>query len=176
MAGPSLAALIESQLPDFIVEDYPLVTNFLSKYYEALSISEGPQDVINNFEKYLDVDTFSPEILVKTASLELEITLGTDNIDITVDNTDGFPNSNGMIMIDQEIFLYTSRTQTQFKNCIRGYSAKTELGDLYNDIKFVNSAAAVHKQYAVVNNLSNLLLAALIKNYEEQYTSGFPYP
>ena len=176
MAGPSLAALIESQLPDFIVEDYPLVTNFLSKYYEALSISEGPQDVINNFEKYLDVDTFSPEILVKTASLEVEITLSTDNIDITVDNTDGFPNSNGMIMIDQEIFLYTSKTQTQFKNCIRGYSAKTELGDLYNDIKFVDSAAAVHKQYAVVNNLSNLLLAALIKNYEEQYTSGFPYP
>ena len=51
MAGPNLAALIESQLPDFVVEDYPLVTNFLSKYYEALSISEGPQDIINNFEK-----------------------------------------------------------------------------------------------------------------------------
>ena len=51
MAGPSLAALIENQLPDFIVEDYPLVTNFLSKYYEALALSEGPTDIINNFEK-----------------------------------------------------------------------------------------------------------------------------
>ena len=68
MAGPNLSALIESQLPDFIVEDYPLVTNLLSKYYEAISISEGPQDIINNFEKYLDVDTFAPEVLVKTCS------------------------------------------------------------------------------------------------------------
>ena len=176
MAGPSLAALIESQLPDFVVEDYPLVTNFLSKYYEALSISEGPQDIINNFEKYLDVDTFSPEILVKTASLEIEIPLGTDNINITVDKTDGFPDHNGIIMIDQEIFLYESKTDTIFWNCVRGYSAKTRVGDLYEAINFVDSAAAVHKQYAVVNNLSNLLLAALIKNYEEQYTSGFPYP
>ena len=66
MAGPNLSALIESQLPDFIVEDYPLVTNLLSKYYENISISEGPQDIINNFEKYLDVDTFAPEVLVKT--------------------------------------------------------------------------------------------------------------
>ena len=176
MAGPSLAALIESQLPDFVVEDYPLVTNFLSKYYESLSISEGPQDIINNFEKYLDVDTFSPEILVKTASLEVEIPLGTDNINITVDKTDGFPEKNGMIMIDQEIFLYESKTDTIFWNCVRGYSAKTKVGDLYEPINFVESAAALHKQFAVVNNLSNLLLAALIKNYEEQYTSGFPYP
>lgn len=176
MAGPSLAALIESQLPDFVVEDYPLVTNFLSKYYEALSISEGPQDILNNFERYLDVDTFSPEILVKTASLDIEIPLGTDNINITVDSTDGFPDSNGMIMIDQEIFLYESKTDTIFWNCVRGYSAKTKVGDLYEPINFVESVAAVHKQFAVVNNLSNLLLAALIKNYEEQYTSGFPYP
>jgi len=176
MAGPSLAALIESQLPDFVVEDYPLVTNFLSKYYEALSISEGPQDILNNFERYLDVDTFSPEILVKTASLDIEIPLGNTNIDITVDSTDGFPDTNGMIMIDQEIFLYESKTDTIFWNCVRGYSAKTKVGDLYEPINFVESVAAVHKQFAVVNNLSNLLLAALIKNYEEQYTSGFPYP
>ena len=176
MAGPSLAALIESQLPDFVVEDYPLVTNFLSKYYEALSISEGPQDILNNFERYLDVDTFSPEILVKTASLDIEIPLGNTNIDITVDSTDGFPDANGMIMIDQEIFLYESKTDTIFSNCVRGYSAKTKVGDLYEPINFVESVAAVHKQFAVVNNLSNLLLAALIKNYEEQYTSGFPYP
>ena len=176
MAGPSLAALIESQLPDFVVEDYPLVTNFLSKYYEALSISEGPQDIINNFEKYLDVDTFSPEILVKTASLAIEIGSGTANIDITVDKTDGFPEKSGIIMIDQEIFLYSTKTDTQFLNCVRGYSAKTQIGNLYEPIKYVESNSAVHKQFAVVNNLSNLLLAALIKNYEEQYTSGFPYP
>jgi hypothetical protein len=176
MTGPSLAALIESQLPDFVVEDYPLVTNFLSKYYEALSISEGPQDIINNFEKYLDVDTFSPEILVKTASLAIEIGSGTANIDITVDKTDGFPEKSGIIMIDQEIFLYSTKTDTQFLNCVRGYSAKTQIGNLYEPIKYVESNSAVHKQFAVVNNLSNLLLAALIKNYEEQYTSGFPYP
>ena len=176
MAGPNLAALIESQLPDFVVEDYPLVTNFLSKYYEALSISEGPQDIINNFEKYLDVDTFSPEVLVKTANLQIEIPLGTAKIDITVDTTDGFPSKNGMIMIDQEIFLYSTKTKTKFLNCIRGYSAKTNVGDLYSPVKYLDSAAAEHKAYAKVNNLSNLLLAALIKNYEEQYTSGFPYP
>jgi hypothetical protein len=175
MQGPSLAALIENQLPDFIVEDYPLVTNFLSKYYEALSIGEGPTSIIQNFEKYLDVDTFSPEILVKTCSLEQEIADGSANIHITVDKTDGFPDKNGLIMIDQEIFLYETKNDTQFQNCIRGYSAKTTIGDLYNDISFVDSNTDVHKQFAEVSNLSNLLLAGLIKQYEEQYTSGFPY-
>jgi len=175
MAGPNLSALIENQLPDFIVEDYPLVTNFLSKYYEAISISEGPQDIINNFQKYLDVDTFSPEVLVRTCSLEQEIGLGSANINIIVDKTDGFPEKNGLLMIDQEIFLYERRTATTFVNCVRGYSAKTKLGDLYNDITFVNSNIHVHKKFAEVSNLSNLLLAGLIKQYEEQYTSGFPY-
>lgn len=175
MQGPSLAALIENQLPDFIVEDYPLVTNFLSKYYEAISIGEGPTSIIQNFEKYLDVDTFSPEILVKTCSLEQEIADGSANIHITVDKTDGFPDKNGLIMIDQEIFLYETKNDTQFQNCIRGYSAKTTIGDLYNDINFLDSNTSVHKQFAEVSNLSNLLLAGLIKQYEEQYTSGFPY-
>ena len=175
MAGPSLAALIDNQLPDFIVEDYPLVTNFLSKYYEAISISEGPQDIINNFEKFLDVDTFSPEVLVKTCSLQTDLPLSSDKIHISVDSTDGFPDKNGLIMIDQEIFLYESKTTTMFVNCVRGYSAKTKIGDLYNDITFVESNVQVHKQFAEVSNLSNLLLAALIKQYEEQYTSGFPY-
>ena len=175
MAGPSLAALIENQLPDFIVEDYPLVTNFLSKYYEALALSEGPTDIINNFEKYLDVDTFSPEVLVKTCLLEQEIADGSDRIDIVVNKTDGFPDKNGLIMIDQEIFLYETKTATEFKNCVRGYSAKTALGDLYNEISYHESSTSVHKQFAEVSNLSNLLLAGLIKQYEEQYTSGFPY-
>ena len=158
MAGPSLAALIDNQLPDFIVEDYPLVTNFLSKYYEAISISEGPQDIINNFEKFLDVDTFSPEVLVKTCSLQTDLPLSSDKIHISVDSTDGFPDKNGLIMIDQEIFLYESKTTTMFVNCVRGYSAKTKIGDLYNDITFVESNVQVHKQFAEVSNLSNLLL------------------
>jgi hypothetical protein len=175
MAGPNLSALIESQLPDFIVEDYPLVTNLLSKYYEAISISEGPQDIINNFEKYLDVDTFAPEVLVKTCKLQQEIANGSDKIDILVDRTDGFPDANGLIMIDQEIFLYTKKTTTEFKGCIRGYSARTEIGDLYTPANFIESNTQIHKQFAEVSNLSNLLLAGLIKQYEEQYTSGFPY-
>ena len=175
MAGPNLSALIESQLPDFIVEDYPLVTNLLSKYYEAISISEGPQDIINNFEKYLDVDTFAPEVLVKTCKLQQEIANGSDKIDILVDKTDGFPDANGLIMIDQEIFLYTTKTTTEFKGCIRGYSARTEIGDLYTPANFIESNTQIHKQFAEVSNLSNLLLAGLIKQYEEQYTSGFPY-
>ena len=175
MAGPNLSALIESQLPDFIVEDYPLVTNLLSKYYEAISISEGPQDIINNFEKYLDVDTFAPEVLVKTCKLQQEIANGSDKIDILVDRTDGFPDANGLIMIDQEIFLYTTKTTTEFKGCIRGYSARTEIGDLYTPANFIESNTQIHKQFAEVSNLSNLLLAGLIKQYEEQYTSGFPY-
>ena len=64
-------------------------------------------------------------------------------------------------MIDQEIFLYESKTTTMFVNCVRGYSAKTKIGDLYNDITFVESNVQVHKQFAEVSNLSNLLLASL---------------
>ena len=40
---------------------------------------------------------------------------------ITVDNTIGFPLSNGIIQIDDEVIVYSSKTVNQFLNCIRGY-------------------------------------------------------
>ena len=37
------------------------------------------------------------------------------------------------------------------------------LGDLYNEISYHESSTSVHKQFAEVSNLSNLLLAGLIQ-------------
>ena len=44
---------------------------------------------------------------------------------IFVSNTQGFPDNNGLIKINNEILQYDSKTDISFVNCTRGFSGIT---------------------------------------------------
>ena len=46
---------------------------------------------------------------------------------INVSNTLGFPNSYGILKINNEIITYTGKTATSFIGCVRGFSAISAL-------------------------------------------------
>ena len=58
-----ISFLIDSQLPDFINEEYELFGKFIQKYYEQLEIQGQPYDIIQNLETYRDIDFYEQNIL-----------------------------------------------------------------------------------------------------------------
>ena len=60
--------LIESQLPDFINEEYELFTKFIQKYYEQNEIQGQPLDIISNLQKYRDIDFYEKNLLKQSST------------------------------------------------------------------------------------------------------------
>jgi len=169
----NISNLIDSQLPQFITEDYPAFSKLISAYYRSLERQGEVYDLTKNFLGYKDIDNEEYARLVSTCVLRQNIIEDSANIDITVDSTQGFPEKYGLIKIDNEIFLYESKTNTQFKNCLRGATGTSTLGTLYVAEKTYTSEPAAHLIDSKVVNLNNLFLYSLLKNFEIEYTQGF---
>jgi len=167
-----ISTLIESQLPEFISTEYELFSKFVQKYYEAQEVQGGTLDVINNIQKYADIDYYEKNILKQHDSLAASVT--DSDTTITVTDAQSFPKKNGYIRIDDEIIFYATRTDTEFQDCSRGVSGNTSLGDLYEASNFTSTDAAPHNAGQKVFNVSNLFLYALVKNFENQYLGSFP--
>ena len=60
----SVNTIIENQLPEFILADFPNATEFFKQYYISQEFQRGPSDLINNFDQYLKVDNLVPEVVV----------------------------------------------------------------------------------------------------------------
>ena len=107
-----ISFLIESQLPDFINEEYELFSKFIQKYYEQLEIQGQPLDIISNIQSYRDIDFYENDILKQSTTL-VGVLSDADSV-ITVDDATSFPEKGGYIKIDDEICFYDSRNETQF--------------------------------------------------------------
>ena len=116
-------SIIESQLPEFVVSDFPNFSEFLKQYYISQEFQGGPSDLISNFDQYLKVDNLVPEVVVGVTTITSDVSL-TDTT-INVPSTKGFPSENGLLKIDDEIISYTGITSTSFTGCIRGFSGIT---------------------------------------------------
>lgn len=167
-----ISALIESQLPNFIVDEYPLFSKFLEKYYEAQESTGQPLDLANNILEYADINRYETNLLNEYSLLSNTITAS--DSEIILGDGSSFPESNGYIRINNEIIFYASRSGNVLTGCSRGVSGTTTLGDLYEKSTFVGSEASSHAFGSTVYNISNLFLYALIKSFESQYLASFP--
>ena len=167
----NISSLIESQLPNFILEEYELFASFLKSYYEQQELSGGVLDIVSNLTTYRNINYYTKDQLIQSTK-----TVGATGISattITVEDTSGFPDQ-GIIQIDDELILYKEKTATTFGSVSRGVSGNTEIGDLYNETKFGSTEADTHAAGSVVKNISNLFLYALIQSFEAEYLAGIP--
>ena len=77
--------IIENQLPEFVVSDFPNATEFLKQYYISQEFQGGTSDLINNFDLYLKVDNLVPEVVVGLTSITADVS-SSDTV-ITVPST-----------------------------------------------------------------------------------------
>ena len=93
-----LNSVVSSQLPQYVQEDYPLVSSFLKQYYLGQEYQSGPVDLIQNIDEYIKLDTTTN--LVESVVLKGDINFYTKTINVdpveSPNGTIGFPDSYGL--------------------------------------------------------------------------------
>jgi hypothetical protein len=163
--------IVESQLPNFVKEEFPLVSEFLSQYYKSLEYQSGVSDILQNIDQYVKVD----QLANLTDSTTLTQSVGFLDDTISVSTTYGFPDHYGLILIDSEIITYTEKTATTFVGCVRGFSGVTSYQNQSNtdELVFSTSEIAEHTSGSKVINLSVLFLKEFFNKVKKQITPGF---
>ena len=171
--------IIENQLPEFVVSDFPNATEFLKQYYHSQEFQGGASDLISNFDQYLKSDNLVPEVVVGVTTLSSAIS-SSDTI-ITVPSTKGFPREYGLLKIDDEIITYTGITSTTFTGCVRGFSGITgynvgvssSLLEINREkLQFSETTAVSHTENSSLQNLSVLFLQEFFKKLKKTFLPG----
>jgi hypothetical protein len=171
--------IVESQLPSFVREDFPLITDFLKQYYVSQEYPGSSVDLIQNIDQYLKLETLTYNSTQTEISSDISFADNTINVTFDLINqifgTNGFPERYGLIQINDEIILYTEKTSTSFTGCIRGFSGVTSYTkiDSTDKLTFSTSEASDHSSGSKVINLSALLLIEFLKKIKNQFTPGF---
>ena len=168
--------IVQNQLPGYVKSDYPLVAEFLKSYYQGQEYQGGPIDLVNNIDQYVKVDNLTN--LTESVGLGATVGISSDAIDIDMQNyptgTLGFPDSYGLLKINDEIITYTGITTFGFTGCVRGFSGVTSYRSPTNseELIFETSEADVHPKGSTIENLSCLFLKEFLTKTKHQITPG----
>ena len=171
--------IIENQLPEFVVTDFPKAAEFFKQYYISQEFQGGPSDLISNFDQYLKSDNLVPEVIFGETTISSGIS-PTDTT-ITVPSTKGFPSEYGLLKINDEIISYTGITSTTFTGCIRGFSGisgynvgvSSSLLEINREhLVFEDTIASEHTSGSTVTNLSVLFLQEFYKKLKKTFLPG----
>ena len=105
-----ISALIEDQLPGFIVSEYENFSAVLGAYYRQQESVGQPLDIIHNITKYRDIDFYEKNLLKESTTVAL--TVNASATTLVVADATAFPKRNGYIRVGTEICFY-KREQTQ---------------------------------------------------------------
>ena len=100
---------VENQLPEFIREEDRQFVDFLFQYYKSQEKTGRPYDILNNLLNYLDLDSYTSDELSNDTLLLNDI--GLNDKTIRIESIDGFKETDGSIMIDNEVIYYESVTR-----------------------------------------------------------------
>jgi hypothetical protein len=156
-------------LPDFIVENYTTFVDFMSTAFEAEERIGFSNDLLQNLDRYRDFDVYQSEIITHTILSE-NITIEQD--EITVDDGRGFPENDGVILIDEEVILYRIREGNVLSGILRGVSGTTKLPSYIKPGEYLDTVARPHQLGSRVENISSLTLSAFVSTIHDTYTSG----
>ena len=168
--------VVKNQVPAYIREGFPLLVQFLEQYYVAQEYQGAPVDLIQNIDKYIKLN--------ENTNLVDSVILGTNadyndttiNVDLTKSPTGtiGFPDTYGILKINDEIITYTGKTSSSFTGCIRGFSGVTSYKNENKpeELVFSTSSVATHESGATIENLSVLFLNEFLTKLKRQITPG----
>jgi hypothetical protein len=180
--------IVKNQLPNYVIEEFPLISEFLSQYYISQEFKGAPADLIQNIDRYVKIDELTNQI----DSVILRSNISFDNDIIYVDlrqsitGTSGFPDSYGVLQIDNEIITYTGKTSSSFTGCVRGFVGITSFTKqnypdqlVFSESESVEHIGSVYddndiliKPGASIRNLSSLFLKEFLLKTKYQLLPG----
>ena len=99
--------ILESLVPEYVREEYPLVLEFLKEYYKSIENPGQTLDLLQNIDKYVQIDNITN--LIDNTKLVTDINFF--DTEIYVESTQGFPKYNGLLQIDSEVIFYESKVE-----------------------------------------------------------------
>ena len=129
-----ISNILSSLIPDFIEADNPKFKEFLEQYYIFEEREYGTTDIADDLSEYKNIAKLSeietvrsqtiptPGTLVPPQVVALTANVLSFDDTINVTHTKGFPDTYGLLKIDNEIITYTGKTATSFTGCARGFS------------------------------------------------------
>ena len=168
-----ISHVIESQIPEFLNAESPLFKDFLSQYYESQEHQSGMTDLANNLAEYRKISAFNNETLIASTELTQACFAGSQTINVT--SPTGWPDTYGLLKIDNEVITYTSKNATQFLGCSRGFSGIDQISrdDNQEFLNFAITEANAHASGSTVVNLSNLFLQTFFSKFKTEFLPGF---
>ena len=169
--------VVQNQLPGYVKSEYPLVVDFLKSYYQGQEYQGGPIDLVQNIDQYTKVG----EQVGLTENVGLGASIGVVDDTIQVDmkknptGTLGFPDSYGLLKINDEIITYTGITTFAFTGCVRGFVGVSSYQSDNNpeELVFESTTAEEHSKGDSIQNLSSLFLKEFLVKTKHQLTPGF---
>ena len=168
--------IVQNQLPAYVQEEFPLVAEFFKSYYQGQEYQSGPIDLIQNIDQYIKVQeqtNLINSVVLKTALTTYGTTIEVD-LEQSLTGTKGFPDSYGLLKIDDEVITYTGKTDSSFTGCERGFSGVTSYhkNATPDQLVFKDTQAETHKAGATITNLSVLFLQQFLLKTKRQFIPG----
>ena len=92
--------------------------------------------------------------------------------EIHLENGVGFPLENGVVLINDEVILYRTRSGNVLEDLQRGASATTVLPSVYAEGVYSTTEAGAHTVGTEVKNISALFLSAMLTTIHESFSPG----
>ena len=168
--------IVSNQLPAYVREDYPLISELLKQYYLGQEYQGGPIDLIENIDRYIKLDNTTNLFESVVLNNDLDFDATTINVDPTESptGTRGFPDSYGLLKIDNEVITYTGKTDFSFTGCVRGFvgitSYRSELSK--ENVVFSETESDDHLNQSIITNLSCLFLKEFLTKTKNQFLPG----
>jgi hypothetical protein len=170
------SSIVKSQVPTYVANDFPLISEFLEQYYLSQEFKSAPIDLIQNIDQYVSVDEQANTNHTIVLSEDIDEFATTININpgSSPQGTQKFPDSYGLLKIGNEIITYTGKTQYSFTGCIRGFVGVSAYREDANpeNLVFESTAAADHTSGATIVNLTCLFLTEFLKKTKIQLLPG----
>ena len=168
--------IVSNQLPAYVREDYPLISELLKQYYLGQEYQGGPIDLIENIDRYIKLDntTNLSETVVLNGDLDFDATTIPVDPGESPTGTRGFPDSYGLLKINDEVITYTGKTDFSFTGCVRGFVGITSYRSELNkeEVVFSESDSDDHLDKSTITNLSCLFLKEFLAKTKNQFLPG----
>ncbi len=168
--------IVRNQLPSYVREEFPLVSEFLSQYYLSQEFEGAPIDLIQNIDRYIKIDRITSQaesaiLLDDISSFDNTIFVGVSS---TSTGTNGFPEKYGLLKINDEVITYTGKTFNSFTGCIRGFSGISSYTSQNqpDQLVFSKTESTEHSSGSTIINLSSLFLKEFLLKIKHQLTPG----
>jgi hypothetical protein len=166
-----ISTLIENQIPQYLKESSPLLIDFLRQYYISIESKGQVLDLLENIDQYVKLDRLTG--LKLNTILQEQVSFF--DTTIRVESTFGFPESYGLIKINNEIISYETKNENTFINCYRGFSGVESYTDTNfdKDVIFSKTNISEHSTNSEVQNLSLIFLQEFLTKTKKQFLPGF---